>query len=187
MRRLPRRRLLALLPFLGVGAWYAGLQWNGNAHTVVPGVLYRSGTLASPDFAALLGREHIRTVINLRGPQGGVEWYDREREAALRDGVNYVDLSWSAGRELTDDMVRRFYEVADSAKGPVLIHCRSGSDRTGLAVALYMAHVLHTGEEVAEAQLAIRFGHVSIPFLSQAYAMDATFERLEPSLGYLGS
>lgn len=187
MRRPSRRWLLALLPVLGVGAWYAGLQWNGNAHTVVPGILYRSGTLQSADFAALLQRDHIRTVINLRGPQHGVDWYENEQRAAHEADARMVDLPWSAGRELTDEMVRRFYEVADGAKGPVLIHCWSGSDRTGLAVALYMAHVLHTGEEVAEAQLSIRFGHLSIPFLSRAYAMDATFERLEPSLGYLGS
>jgi protein tyrosine/serine phosphatase len=173
--------LLAGLGFLGVQ------QWTGNVHTVIEHRLYRSGTLGPAALESLLEREGIRTVINLRGPHVGTPWYDEERAVAERRGADLVDLSWSAGRELSDDMVAAFYKAVGSAKGPILIHCMSGSDRTGLAVALYMAKFAGAGEFAAEEQLSIRYGHFAIPFLSRAYAMNETFERLEPSLGFYGS
>lgn len=38
-------------------------------------------------------------------------------------------------------------------------------------------------EETAEKQLSIRFGHVGIPFLSPAFAMDESWEALEEAFG----
>ncbi len=182
------RRLAALAGLLLVPAlWFGGLQWTGNLHTVIPGQLYRSATLSPTALDALVQREGIRTIINLRGPHKGTGWYDDETRVAAADGVSMVDLSWSAGRELTDDMVARFFEAAGAAQKPILIHCMSGSDRTGLAVALYVAKFDKASEADAEEQLSIRYGHLSIPLLSRAWAMDETFERLEPSLGYFGS
>lgn len=168
-------------------AYVAGLQWTGNIHTVIPGRLYRSATLSASDLDALLLRDGIRTIINLRGPNVGQEWHDAERRAAEKRDVRLVDLSWSAGRQLTDAEVAEFFRTVASAKGPILIHCRSGADRTGLAISLFLAKFEHASEEASEAQLSIRYGHFSIPFLSQAYAMDETWERLEPRLGFLGS
>ena len=52
--------------------------------------------------------------------------------------------------------------------------------------ALYVAAVARLGEGPAERQLSILYGHLSIPF-SSAFAMDRTFEALEPSLGFAGS
>jgi protein tyrosine/serine phosphatase len=74
----------------------------------------------------------------------------------------------------------------ERAEKPILIHCKAGSDRTGLAAALYLLTVNKPDEAAAEGQLSIRFGHFSLPFLPE-YAMDRTFEALEPSFEYLGS
>ena len=182
------RLVVAGAVLLGAFAAFIGVQqWTGNIHAVIPGKLYRSATLGTGEFAHLLDREGIRTVINLRGPHVGLPWYDGEREATEERNVRLVDLSWSAGHELTDNMVSQFYKAIEDAPQPILIHCMSGADRTGLAVALFMAKMAKSTEAVAESQLSIRYGHISIPFLSSAYAMDETFERLEPSLGYYGS
>ncbi len=181
------KRLAYAAPLL-LGLGFLGVQqWTGNVHTVIEHRLYRSGTLGASAFDALLQKDGIRTVINLRGPHVGTPWYDDERRIAEARGVHLVDLSWSAGRELSDDMVAAFYDAVGKAEGPILIHCMSGSDRTGLAVALYMAKFAHAGEYAAEEQLSVRYGHFAIPFLSRAYAMNETFERLEPSLGFYGS
>ncbi|WP_161992718.1 tyrosine-protein phosphatase [Aureimonas leprariae] len=186
MRALRILRLPLAAAGLAAAAYFGALQWTGNVHTVLPGVLYRSATLPAADFEKLLVDDHIETVINLRGRHSGDAWYQQEREIAERHGVRLVDLSWSAARELTDTKVEEFYGAAAAARGPVLIHCRAGADRTGLAVALFLAHVTHSSEEDAEAQLSIRYGHIGIPLLSWAYAMNQTFERLEPSLDYYG-
>jgi protein tyrosine/serine phosphatase len=92
----------------------------------------------------------------------------------------------SPRRELTPEQSRALIAMMKSAPKPVLIHCRAGSDRTGLAAALYMAAVAGIDEEASESQLSIRFGHFAIPIIGP-YAMDQTFEAMEPSLGFFGS
>jgi hypothetical protein len=49
--------------------------------------------------------------------------------------------------------------VLDNAARPVLFHCRSGGDRSGLAAAIFL--LLYTDASLAEArgQLSLRFGH----------------------------
>ncbi len=69
--------------------------------------------------------------------------------------------------------------ILKDAKHPILIHCRSGADRTGLASVIYLAKVAKVDEEVAERQLSVRYGHIGIPLLSPTYAMDESWEALE--------
>jgi protein tyrosine/serine phosphatase len=67
------------------------------------------------------------------------------------------------------------------------VHCTSGADRSGLIAALYLAGASGAGEHEAERQLSIRFGHIGIPFVSRAYAMDESWEAFEVWLGFNGS
>jgi protein tyrosine/serine phosphatase len=76
--------------------------------------------------------------------------------------------------------------LMEFAPKPILIHCRECADRSGLAAAFYLAAVKKSGEAAAERQLSIRFGHVAIPFVG-TYAMDRTFESMEPAFGFSGS
>ena len=69
--------------------------------------------------------------------------------------------------------------LCHDAPRPILIHCRSGADRTGLASVVYLARVAHADEETAERQLSIRYGHFAVPFFSSAYAMDESWEDME--------
>lgn len=177
---------LVVVAAVAVGGLGVLLGLRGNLHEVLPGELYRSATLTPERLKAVIARAGIRTIINLRGGTED-EWHRDEAATAAAAGVRLVDLSWSADRALTDAQVARFLAAAESAARPILIHCRSGADRTGLASALYLAVVKHADEASAEAQLSIRFGHVGLPYLSGAYAMDETFERLEPAIGYTGS
>ena len=72
------------------------------------------------------------------------------------------------------------------APKPVLIHCRSGADRTGLEPALYLAAVAGSSEDAAEGQISLYYGHVSLP-VSAAWPMDRSWEVLEPWLGFSSS
>ena len=69
--------------------------------------------------------------------------------------------------------------ILRDAPKPLLIHCRSGADRTGLASVIYQAVIKGMDEDRAESQLSLRFGHFSVPVLSQAWPMDQTWERIE--------
>lgn len=183
-RRRLTRGCAAGLVLVGL---YAGWAYaNGNLHTVVEGELYRSATLQPGRLREVIQSRGIRTIVNLRGRNEASAWYREEARVAGETDVKLIDLPWSASRELTDAQVAAFFEVLADAPRPILIHCRSGADRTGLAAALYLAAIKKADEFTAELQLSPLFGHIGLPF-APFYAMDETFERLEPSLGYPGS
>lgn len=180
-RRRLTRGLAGGLVLVGL---YAGWAYaNGNLHTVVEGELYRSATLSSAQLQEVIESRGIRTIVNLRGRNEYSAWYREEARVAAETNVKLIDMPWLASRELTDAQVAAFFKVLADAPRPILIHCRSGADRTGLAAALYLAAIKKVDEFTAELQLSLLFGHISLPF-APFYAMDETFERLEPSLGY---
>ena len=67
------------------------------------------------------------------------------------------------------------------AEKPILIHCKSGADRSGLAAALYLAAVKKESQEEAGRQISFWYGHLSLPLLPD-YAMDDSFAKLAPRL-----
>jgi protein tyrosine/serine phosphatase len=96
---------------------------------------------------------------------------------AQRAGVNLVSLKLRADREPDSTTLHRLVEVLRTAPTPLLIHCESGADRTGLAAALYELVVLSRPAETAEKQLSFRYGH--FPWLtSPTGAMDRAFWRV---------
>ncbi len=180
-----------LLGLAGIGiayGLYVGvLMWSGNFHEVVPGELYRAAQPSEERIAGYKERYGIKTIINLRGENRGRDWYDKAKAESEKLGIAYVDFRMSARRPLTQEQARELVGLFTAAEKPILIHCQGGADRSGLASALYMAAVAKQGEEVAERQLSLRFGHLGIPFLFPSSAMDDAFEVLEPWLGYKNS
>lgn len=172
---------------LGVGIYTAILQLTGNFHTVLDGQLYRIAQPSPEQMSKYAQTYGIRTIINLRGDNAGQGWYDLEVKAAQQLGLKHIDFRMSAKRELPQERAIELISIMRDAPKPILIHCNGGSDRSGLASALYLAAIAQKGEFAAESQLSIRFGHFSIPYLSPTYAMDQTFENMEPWLGFYGS
>ena len=128
-----------------------------------------------------VGAYKIRTVINLRGDNKGQPWYDAEVKESDHLKIVHVDFGMSARRELTQAQAIALIAVMGKAAKPLLIHCKDGADRAGLASALYLAVVKKVEPKVAEAQLSFRYGHISLPLIPE-YAMERSFEALEPSL-----
>lgn len=181
---------VALVIALAVGGYasYAGiLQAMGNFHVVEEGVLYRSSQPTTEQIISYHEQYGIKSIINLRGENAGRAWYDAETRTAQSLGIKHINFRMSSRQILTQDKALALIEVLKTAPKPVLVHCYGGADRSGLASALFLAAVANKGEEESEDQISFRFGHLSIPFLSSAYAMDQTFENMEPWLGYEGS
>ncbi|QTK78895.1 Protein Tyrosine/Serine Phosphatase [Agrobacterium tumefaciens] len=164
---------------LATGGYLYAIQLLGNFHEVVPGQFFRSNQPTAEQLTRYTEDYGIKTVINLRGPNEGESWYRDELETSKKLGLNHIDFGMSASRELTMSQVNQLVAIMRDAPKPILIHCKSGADRTGLATALYLSRVARRGEEAAESQLSIRYGHVGIPYLSAAYAMDRTWENAE--------
>ncbi|WP_348271266.1 dual specificity protein phosphatase family protein [Rhizobium sp. Leaf384] len=162
-----------------LGGYLGYLQLSGNFHTVIEGQLYRS---AQPSAASLEGYVRlygIKTVINLRGPERREHWYTEEIATSSRLGIDHVDFAMSASREVTPETADKLVEIMKNAPKPILIHCKSGADRSGIAAALYSHKIAGHDEEMSEGQLSIAFGHIAVPYLSQAFAMDRSWEYLE--------
>ncbi|AYG68156.1 MULTISPECIES: dual specificity protein phosphatase family protein [unclassified Rhizobium] len=182
-----RGALVALGAFTAVAAgFYAHMLWTTNFHPVIAGELYRSSQPSAATIAELQKQYGIKTIINLRGDNSGRHWYDKEVAEAKQLNINHIDFHMSSGRELTQQQAAQLIEIMRDAPKPLLIHCQAGADRTGLASALYLAAIAKTNEATAENQMSIFYGHLSFSF-TRAYAMDRTFEKLEPWLGFSAS
>lgn len=180
MKRLwPWLAASVLLPVFVIGGYLGYLQLSGNFHVVLEGQLYRSAqptSIALRDYAKSYG---VKTVVNLRGRNDNAVWYEDETGEALLLGIRHVDFKMSASRELTMDEVSRLVTLLRDVPKPILIHCQGGADRSGLVAAIYLHQISGVDVETAEGQISLFYGHISIPYLSSAYAMDRTWEQLE--------
>lgn len=169
-----------------MGGYLYTLQYKGNIHAIVVGQAYRSNQPNPARIASMQKLYGIKTIINLRGAEPGSKWYDEEIAAAKTLGISHTDFAMSSSKQFSPAQTRQLIALMQNAEKPVLIHCKSGSDRTGLAAALYVAAIAKGSESKAERQLSIAYGHFGFP-LSPTYAMEKTFEAIEAELGYTGS
>ncbi|WP_414129109.1 response regulator [Rhizobium jaguaris] len=167
------------LPILGIGIYLAALQLSGNFHQVIPGELYRSAQLSPAEIETYVHDNGIRTIINLRGENKKRAWYDQEIDTARRLGIEHIDFKMSASKILTPDRADQLVSILRSAPKPILIHCQSGADRTGLVAVIYSQQIAGIDQKTAERQLSIVYGHIGIPYLSSAFAMDESLQNLE--------
>jgi len=85
----------------------------------------------------------------------------------------------SSSSEISTEEAEQLKAIFRDAPKPILIHCRSGADRTGLAAVIYLQQLAGVDEETAEWQLSPLYGHIGIPWLSPTFAMDRAWEMLE--------
>jgi protein tyrosine phosphatase (PTP) superfamily phosphohydrolase (DUF442 family) len=150
---------------------------HNNFHTVLAGRLYRSGQM-TPDVLAQTIQDHgIKSILNLRGDSGTMDWYFSETNTAWRLGVQHFDFSLSANRELKDEEMEQILTTMNTAPKPILIHCKTGSDRTGLVGALYLYGLEGSSPERAKQELNFIYGHVPHLFWRDTIAMDRSFWR----------
>jgi undecaprenyl-diphosphatase len=158
-----------------IGSYWGVVQYYGNFHTVSQGALYRSAQLDKDELEEAVRDRGIRAVLNLRGAHPGESWYDDEVAASKALGVAHFDYGLSAYRMLTDGQISDVLGIIRRAPKPLLVHCKSGADRTGLVSALYRFAVEGKNAEEAEQQLTLLYGH--FPYLtSRTRAMDDSFQ-----------
>jgi protein tyrosine/serine phosphatase len=187
MRRKAKQTFVyALLGILVFSLYLLIENLTGNFHEVIAGEVYRSAQLEKGDILEYKQKYGIKSVLNLRGENTGEAWYDTEIAETQKAGLVHLNFRMSAGHELTNEQAVALLTVMKNAPKPLLIHCRSGADRTGLASALYVAAIAKKGEWAAERQLWIYYGHLSF-YINSSFAMNRTFERLEPILGFMDS
>lgn len=131
-----------------------------------------------PERIAELARGGLKAIINLRGPSAFAV-YLFEKEACEAHGIELIDFKIEA--YALDEPARylALLDLFESVKKPVLMHCKSGADRSGLAAALYLMHMEKVPVEQAQGQLALKFLHRKrskagiLDHLLEAYARDS--------------
>jgi protein tyrosine phosphatase (PTP) superfamily phosphohydrolase (DUF442 family) len=138
---------------------------------VRPGV-YRAPQPSDDRLDRMIERQGIRTVVCLRTV---TEDSGASARAAAYPGLTFWNVPFSATRLPSPATLLELWDVAVRAERPVLLHCRAGVDRTGLAAALVVLH--DTGDlAAARSQLAfLPHGHVGL----DAAAMSDVLDRYE--------
>ena len=157
-----------------IGSYWGLIQYQGNVHTVTEGALYRSAQLARDELQRVVRNHGIRSILNLRGAHRGEPWYDDEIAASEELGVAHFDYGLSSRRTVTAKQITEILDILRDAPKPLLVHCRSGSDRAGLVSALYRFAAEGKSADEADKQLSLVYGHFSY-LMSRTRAMDDSF------------
>lgn len=163
--RWAARIILGLL-VVSVGSFWAWRHAVDNFGIVLSvddihspqGVVYRSDQMSDMALSAFIQEHQVKTVLNLRGPNPGDDWYDKERAATLAHGSTQIDMPLSSCEWMSRDQALTLADVIQNAERPLLIHCFHGSERTGLASA--MTRLLTEGQSLKDARSAFSWKYM---------------------------
>ena len=158
-------------------SYFIYMEEQGNFHAITPGEAYRSAQLDGDELKHYIRKYNIKSIINLRGKRTGRSWYRQELEICKRYGSRHYDLSIPADKSPSRDQLKTLRHLFENAPRPVLLHCKAGADRAGLAAALWKASVDSEPKALASKQLSLRFGHFPIGPTS---ALDDFFKKWQP-------
>lgn len=153
--------VLVLSLLFSLAVWRRFLFF-GNVDVIDSGNFIRA---AQPkgNLIPLLDRYRPATVINLRGGSWNDPWYAAEAEEAEKRGIAFYDFPLSAVRRPSRKELLSLIGILDRSRSPILVHCKSGSDRTGLATGLYyLTRLKRPPDEAESLGFSIWRGHVPL-------------------------
>jgi len=163
---------IALVFLFGAG-YFLYIEEQGNFHVITAGEAYRSAILDKGKLDYYVRQYNIKSIVNLLGKKPREAWYKEEIEFCAEHNLKHYDVSLPVSKEPTKEDVQNLLEVFKNAPRPVLIHCKAGADRSGLAAAMWKVIVDKEPKSEAAKQLSIWYGHIPI---GKTIAMDRFFE-----------
>jgi hypothetical protein len=153
--------VLVLVCSIGL-CWVFRRPWfQGNLGVVDAGHVMRSAQPTS-QLPSWVREFKIRSILNLRGGTPEDSWYDAEVRLAGETGISFYDLPLSAIRRPSRRELLKLIDLLERCPYPLLIHCKSGADRTGLVSAIYLMVRRGMPPERAREAFSIEFGHVPL-------------------------
>lgn len=124
--------------------WAKPLKLDGmpNLNLVAPH-LYRSAQPTAEGFKAARKQLHLQTSLSLRESS-------KDIDLLVGTGIDNQSVPMNAAH-ITDAEIISALKIIRAAqdKGPVLVHCLHGADRTGVVIAMY--RILYQGWSKSEA------------------------------------
>ena len=140
--------LVSLLLVLGL--YLAYLHLSGNIHTVIVNQVYRSEHLSESHLQQVVQEKSIQTILDL----SPIDNLNDEEAIAKQHQVTYVYFPLQAMGMTSFMDLKQLTDMISGAKKPLLIHCKSGSDRTGLASAVAL---LLNNASISQAMQQVEF------------------------------
>jgi protein tyrosine/serine phosphatase len=167
-------------------SWATPIPLEGvkNLNRVAPN-LYRSGQPHEAGFRLLKERYGVRTVINLRDFHSDEPYVSGLGLRTSKIGMH----AWHIERE---DLVQALHDIrVGMRRGPTLVHCQHGADRTGVVTALY--RILYQGwskeaaiDEMEHGDFGYHDMWVNIPeFVKTEIKDEASIQKLKRDIAAL--
>jgi tyrosine-protein phosphatase SIW14 len=97
--------------------------------------IYRGGQPHTLDDYAMLKSYHIKTVLNFRMTQSGIE--DEKKILDALD-IQLIQEPFNGFTGVPEPFIQKNLDLIHDPKNhPIFVHCYSGKDRTGLMIGLY--------------------------------------------------
>ena len=166
-------RMTAWTDSLFVDHAFFRLVWT-NEYAVIPGKVYRCNHPTPARLRQTARSLGLRTLVNLRGQRRcGSDALSRQMAARLR--LNHVDMAFESRNAPHRDRILRFAQLYKDMAFPMLMHCKSGADRAGLAAGLVILFEGGTAQQALQ-QLSWRYLHFNH---SRTGVLDAFFLRYQ--------
>lgn len=151
---------VGLLLFAGLIAYTSTVRLTKNFYEVDAGKFYRSAQLTPDEMQQAINQYAIKTVISLRGGSEESYWYKPQVEVLARNKVEFYPISLSMDSFPSKENLNEIIRLLKTAPKPILVHCRSGADRTGMVSALYQIEEMGKSKEEALEQLRFKYWYV---------------------------
>lgn len=140
-------------------SYAANAIFRNNFHAVVPGRLYRSAQMPRDELIDTIRKHGIKTVIDLRlNDDAPDETGFTEAAAARQAGAAYRHIPLSSSRMDQRGSLLALMATYREAKGPILVHCSSGTHRAGVASAIWLLEQAGKSPAEAAGQLTLKYG-----------------------------
>ncbi len=115
--------------------------------------IYRSKKLSTEVLQGRVLKHKIRSILCFSSCT------DEERAFAKNSKIKYFYQPMSM-TDISQDELEKVVHTLKTAPKPLLIHCRAGADRTGLAAALYFYEIEKKSKEASRRKgLSLRYSH----------------------------
>lgn len=147
----------SLIVVIALAAGIALYSTRDNFHPVIEGTYYRSAQLSGARLTEIVDTHGIQSVINLRPVKDESDWHEEEIRAVDELNIAYytVGMYQAAPRV---DRILELNELLERAEQPVLFHCASGVDRTGLASVMVLLKEGRQNLDEVTKQVSWRYG-----------------------------